>query len=187
MVPFMKDWEAVGDRLPSPQLREEWGDVVGGRSLDDLLGGVADSLRMRPPAWLPAFFGLPSSWLPIQHFSEFGLAYPWRPLRAAKFLSDILVPSVPVTAPARVPDLVSSAFWHPSLIDQRPDHNRAWTSHPEEAWFFINGILTNDGVAQLNAAYLAYLFHRPLTLIQNATGGVVEDLIECAGDKAVGD
>ncbi len=32
--------------------------------------------------------------------------------------------------------------------------------------------------------YLAYLFHRPGTVIQNSTGGLAEDLLECALDKA---
>jgi hypothetical protein len=34
-------------------------------------------------------------------------------------------------------------------------------------------------VAQINAAYLADLFHRPLALIQNSTGSIFEDLLEC--------
>lgn len=186
MVPFSHDWAVVEERLRSPELRQEWAEVVGGRELEDLLGGVADALRFRPPAWLLAFFGLPSSWLPIRPYSEFGLAYPWRPIRAARFLSDVLLPSVPVTAPAWVPGSISWAFWHPSLVAQRPDHNGSWTSHPTEAWFYINGILTDDALSQLNAAYLSYLFHRPLTLIENSTGGVVEDLVECTLDKAFG-
>ena len=186
MLPSTYDWAAAGNRLRSPELRGEWDEVVGGRDVEDLLGGVADALNIRPPAWFFSFFGLPSSWLPTRHFSEFGLAYPWRPLRAAKFLSDVLLPSVPLTAPAWVPDPISWAFWHPSLIDQRPDHNNSWTSYPNEHWFFINGILHDDRLSQLNAAYLAYLFHRPLTLIENSTGGVLEDLTECALDKAFG-
>src|SRR5512144_951077 len=39
--------------------------------------------------------------------------------------------------------------------------------------------MTNDSVAQLNAAYLASLFHRPLTLIQNSTDSLLIDLVEC--------
>lgn len=35
----------------------------------------------------------------------------------------------------------------------------------------------------MNAAYLAYLFHRPITLIQNSTCGLIADLLECAFGK----
>ena len=43
--------------------------------------------------------------------------------------------------------------------------------------------MTNDSVAQINSAYLAYLFHRPLTLIQNSTDSLWADLFECALGK----
>ena len=55
------------------------------------------------------------------------------------------------------------------------------------AWlslFFINGILTNGDVAQLNAACISYMFHRPVTLIQNATDGALADLLADAGRHA---
>jgi len=66
---------------------------------------------------------------------------------------------------------------------QRPDHNGSTTAFPDEAWFFVNGIMTNDSVAQINSAYLAYLFHRPLTMIQNSTDSLWIDLFECALSK----
>lgn len=66
---------------------------------------------------------------------------------------------------------------------QRPDHAGSFTSFPDEQWFFINGILTTDTVAQLNAAFLADLFHRPITLVQNATSSLASDLLECAIGK----
>jgi len=110
----------------------------------------------------------------------------WRPVRALGYLADILIPSVPRTPPPFTPPLLQRLSWHPSLILQRGDHHNSYTSHPDEAWFFVNGIMTNDALAQVNAAYLAYLFHRPITLIQNSTGGLAEDLLECALDKAWG-
>ena len=38
-------------------------------------------------------------------------------------------------------------------------------------------------MAHLNAAYLADLFHRPITIVQNSTGSWVADLCECALGK----
>jgi len=69
------------------------------------------------------------------------------------------------------------------MILHRPDHNQDYTTFPKEAWFFINGIMTNDSVAQLNAAYLSDLFHRPITIIQNTTQSLLIDLGECAFGK----
>lgn len=179
------NWAAAEQHLPTHELREEWSEVVGGRSWGDLLGGVRDALQIRPPAYALSVFGCPSSWRPAP-YSEFGLIYTWRALRAVKYLADVFVPSLPLTAPAWFPEPLAPLFWRPSRIDQRPDHNGSWTSHLDEAWFFINGILTNHAVAQLNAAYLAHLFHRPITLVQNSTGGLLEDLAESALDKAFG-
>jgi len=184
------DWAAVKGKLPTERLgrvpsQTDWGEVADGRELCHLVRGVHDALDIKPPLWLRSILG-PPPWLPLKRFSEFGLLYPWRPIRAATYLADILVPSLPVTPPAWLPEVIAWPFLHPSKIQQRPDHNGNWTSYPREAWFFINGILTNDAVAQLNTAYLAYLFHRPITLVQNSTGGAIEDLVECAADKAFG-
>jgi hypothetical protein len=66
---------------------------------------------------------------------------------------------------------------------QRPDHIGSYSSFPEETWFFINGIMTNDAVAQVNAALISQLFHRPVTLIQNSTNSLWTDLFQCALDK----
>ena len=69
------------------------------------------------------------------------------------------------------------------MILQRPDQYGSYQSYPREKWFFINGIMTNDDVAQFNAAFLSDLFHRPVTLIQNSTCGLLTDLAECALGK----
>ncbi|MET7397886.1 hypothetical protein ABZS66_30795 [Dactylosporangium sp. NPDC005572] len=175
----------LADRFPTDRSY-----VVGGRAWNDLLGGVVDALRI-PPAYLSSLLGHPWTWLPPHHrYSEFGLLDVWRPARVLGFVADVVVPSMPATPPSFTPPLLPSIverlFWHPTLVLQRGDHNNNYTAHPDEAWLFVNGIMTNDAVAQLNAAYLADLFHRPITLIQNATGGFVEDLLECALDKAWG-
>ncbi len=160
-------------------------EVVRDRALGDLVGGVRDALAIRPPAWGMSVFGSARSLLPTRH-SEYGLAYSWRVLRTARYLADISIPSVPVTAPDWFPEPLAPFFWHPSRVRQHPDHNESWTSHPHETWLFINGIMTSDVLAQMNAAYLADLFHRPVTLIENSTDGLLEDLIECAREKSFG-
>jgi hypothetical protein len=145
-----------------------------------LLGIAQDAVRFSPPLYISSIFGKPWGWLPPHHrYSEFKILDPWRLARSLQYLANICIPSIPRKPPTFGPPLVNRFFWQPSVILQRPDHNGSYTSFPEEAWFFVNGILTNDSVAQINAAYLADLFHRPVTLIQNSTGSIFEDLLEC--------
>ncbi len=154
------------------------------RGWDTLLGIALDALRIRPPLFASSIFGLPWTWLPPHHrYSEFGIIDLWRPGRTAKYLANTWVPSIPRTPPGFGPPFLNGWFWQPTVILQRPDHNGSYTTFPEEAWFFINGIMTNDSVAQINSAYLAYLFHRPLTMIQNSTDSLWIDLFECALGK----
>ncbi len=154
-------------------------------SIGNLAQIARDALSMVPPAYGCSIFGLPTTWLPPhRRFSEFSLLSPWRPLRAVRYLQHALLPTLPRTPPTFSPPWVNDFFWQPSVILQRPDQYGSYTSFPAEAWFFINGIMTDDAVAQVNAALLAELFHRPITLIQNSTSSLLADLLQCALDKA---
>lgn len=155
-----------------------------GREAADLAGIVADALKIQPPDYIASIFGKPASWFGPHHpYSELRMLDLWRPLRTLTYLANVALPTIPLPPPTFGPPLVNGLFWRPSVILQRPDHNGSYTSFPDEAWFFLNGIMTNDAVAQLNAAYLAYLFHRPISLIQNTTCGLLADLLECAVGK----
>ena len=57
-------------------------------------------------------------------------------------------------------------------------------AHPDERWFFLNGICTDLRVARLNATLLTTAFHRPITILYNETEGLWLDLVECAIGKA---
>ena len=157
------------------------------REIRSLLRVVEAAPGKLPGPWLllPSVLGWPNSFWP-ERYSEHRLLYSLNLLRTLRYLADVLVPSVPVIAPEWFPEPLAPFFFHPSRVDQHPDQYKSWTSHPREAWLFVNGILTDDEVAQLNAAYLADLFHRPSTLIQNSTDGFVWELAECADEKAFG-
>ena len=151
---------------------------------ETLLGIALDALRISPPLYASSIFGLPWTWLPPHNrYSEFKIIDLWRPGRTAKFLVNTWIPSIPRTPPSFGPPFLNDLFWQPTVILQRPDHNGSYTTFPDEAWFFVNGIMTNDAVAQVNSAYLAHLFHRPLTMIQNSTDSLWSDLFECALGK----
>lgn len=143
-----------------------------------------DALRIDPPLWISSIFGLPWTRLPPFHrYSEFRIVDLWQPLRSLKYLLNVGVPAIPRNPPEFLLPLTGPFFYQPTVILQRPDQYGSYTSYPRERWFFINGIMTNDDVAQLNAAYLSDLFHRPITLIQNSTCGLISDLAECALGK----
>jgi hypothetical protein len=152
--------------------------------LENLFGIGLDALKSMPPLYLCSILGLPNSWLPRSNrFSEYGIIDIWRLGRTLRFLANIAIPSVPRTPPPFGPPLLKRLFWQPSVILQRPDHHGSYTSYPDEAWFFVNGVASNGAVAQLNSAYLSYLFHRPLTMLQNATDSLLLDLLECIVGK----
>lgn len=157
-------------------------------SFRELLGIAIDALKMWPPSYIRSVLGPVSTWLPPQnYYSEFSMLDPWRPKRALKYITDVTVPSVSAVPPAflgmLLPPVVEDLFFVQTEVLHRPDYYADYTSFPKEKWFFINGILTNGDVAQLNAACISYLFHRPVTLIQNATDGALADLFECSLGK----
>jgi hypothetical protein len=153
-------------------------------SFQDLLHIAAQAARIRPPLYASTILGQPWTWLPPhRRFSEFGIVDLWRMRRTIKYLLNVTIPSFPRTPPTFGPPFLDDLFWEPTVILQRPDHNGSYTTFPDEAWFFINGIMTNDSVAQLNAAFISYLFHRPLTIIQNSTNSFIVDMAQCAIGK----
>jgi hypothetical protein len=144
-----------------------------------LLGIAQDAVRFNPPLYISSIFGRPWEWVPPHHrYSEFKILDPWRLGRTLKYLVNISLPSIPRKPPAFGFPLINRFYWQPSVILQRPDHYGGYTSFPEEAWFFVNGILTNDTVAR-STPPTGDLFPRPITLIQNSTGSLFEDLLEC--------
>ncbi len=133
----------------------------------ELAGIGLDALRSIPaPKLVFSILGLPGTWLSRRdRYSEYRIIDVWRLGRSIRFLANLTIPSVPRTPPPLSPPFLDRLFWQPTVILQRPDHNGSYTSFPGELWFFVNGVATNDFVAQVNSAYLSYLFHRPLTMI----------------------
>jgi hypothetical protein len=89
--------------------------------------------------------------------------------RTARYLTNVLIPSLQRVGPSWVPSALRRVFFHETTIQRRPDQLGGYDSFPAEDWFFINGILTDSGMAGWNADYLARIFHRSFTIVQNAT------------------
>ena len=137
-----------------------------------------------PPLYASSVLGFRLDRLPPHHrYSEFHVSTRGELHARRSSLVDATVPAITATPPPFGPPMLNALIWRPTVILQRPDHHGNCTTYPREAWFLVNGILTNDGVAHLNAWYLADLFHRPITIVQNFTGSWVADLCECALGK----
>jgi len=154
----------------------------------DLLKVTGHAASSGPPLFLRSILGKPASWLPPhRRFSEYNIIDLWRPPTTLRFLADFMLPAFATTTPdlARwlLPRIVHRRIWRPTHFFRQPDEYGGVSSFPDEHWFFINGIATNADVARLNAAYLAHLFHRPVTVVQNATQSILLDLGECAIGK----
>ena len=139
----------------------------------DLARVTLASFRFFPPFYFRSIFGKFRSWAPPHaEFSEYSIMDLWRLPRTLRFLADLTVPATSTTAPdwARsfLPRFVTRRFWRPTEFFRHPDEYGGVSSFPDEHWFFINGICTNEDVARMNADYLAHLFHRPVTLIMTA-------------------
>lgn len=148
--------------------------------MNNLLQIAANAMRLPRPYFISSILGRPWTWLPPHgRFSEFTIIDPWRWRRTLKYLVNVTIPSLPHTPPSYGPPPLNELFWHPTVILQRPDHYGSYASFPDEAWFLVNGIMTNDDVAQLNAAYVSWLFHRPVTIIQNSPDSLLVDLVQC--------
>lgn len=163
----------------------KWSDSH--RSLAELLRGVRDAAAFSPAKWVPSILGGPLSVLPpYGKFSEYRHVVPLyaAPGELLKYWPDVLIPSLPLETPDWAPSIAGLFTFRPSTVEEVPDRWGATTSFPEEEWFLINGILTNDDLARVNARYLAHLFRRPVTLVQNATSGALVDLLECAAGKS---
>ena len=157
-----------------------------GDELAELATSVLDAVRGIPPWGLPqSVLGRLTVSAPYLH-SEYAMLASRDIGRTTRYLIDVVVPSLNRRPPTWLPGPLRNVFFHETTVQRRPDQLGSYDSFPSEEWFFINGILTDPGMAAWNADYLARLFHRPFTVIQNATDGPISDLIECADEKAFG-
>lgn len=161
----------------------KWADHE--RTVRQLARAALDAASLPPVHLLTSVFGGPTSVLPpYDPESEYRHVVYAGPVRTARYLLEVAIPSVPVPTPAWAPSGLDFLFWHPSTVERIGDRYGHPASHPDEAWFFINGIMTSDDLARVNARLLADVFARPVTVVHNATSGLAVDLAECVLGKA---
>ena len=156
------------------------------KEMKDLLAILQDALSFWPPLYPNSILGHPWTWIPPHpEYSEFRIFDTRDMMRAIKYFVDVTVPALPFEMPENLPGFGTAVFWRPTRILFQPDPNDDPYSHPDEAWVYINGIGTNPEMARLNASYLAKIFGRPMTIIQNATDSIMVDLFEAVLGKAL--
>lgn len=154
--------------------------------IGQLLSIGFEALKIRPPMYIQSVLGNPAEWLFTRNASEFSAINIYKPIKTLNLAIDLLVPALPLQAPAPIPPLLKRLFWRPTRMMFNPDQNQNPNTFPEESWFFINGICTNEMIARQNASYLSEMFHRPFQIVQNATDGAAVDLMECVVGKGLG-
>lgn len=153
-------------------------------SLENMLKIGWEALKIFPPFYVQSVLGSAIHWLPpYRKYCEFTILNPWQPVTTLEYLRDISIPSLP-HAPNKwartfLPPIVTDTFWRASSYHQQMDPFDSETSFSDEKWFFLNGIATNESVAQINASLLSEMFRRPVTIINNATNSVALDLVQC--------
>ncbi|MBK7994601.1 MAG: alpha/beta hydrolase [Blastocatellia bacterium] len=145
------------------------------RKTQDLLRDIlifSDSVSLRPWKNITAVFGETNTWHCNAPRSEYKILKKdnFRQLsRLGSYLKDALIPRL--------------QFKEPKSIYIKCDDS-AQTAN-KEAWFFVNGVATNEKVAKWNGKRLRDLFKRPITVLFNPTNGLGMDLIECIFDRTL--
>ncbi len=137
---------------------------------------VVDALDLEPPRYVEALLGRWWTWFwPHRKLSELRMVSLWKLRRTIKYLVAVTVPSV-IAKPSAAKE--GGLFVHPSKIFRQADPDGRLDSFPEEAWFFVNGLVATEALARIQAQSLARLVCRPFTIIHNATDSVGVDVIE---------
>ncbi|OUS26454.1 hypothetical protein A9Q99_18130 [Gammaproteobacteria bacterium 45_16_T64] len=153
-------------------------------SLQNMLKIGLKALDIFPPFYVQSVLGPAYQWLPpYREYSEFTILNPWKPLTALEYIRDVTIPSLD-RAPNKwartfIPPLITDTFWRPSTYHQQMDPFDSETSFIREKWFFLNGIMTNESVAQINSGLISKMFRRPVTIINNSTNSLPLDLAQC--------
>ena len=155
------------------------------QELRELLAILGDALSFFPPLYVNSILGHPWTWLPPHpKTSEYSVVNPRQLAKSLDYLVHVTVPAAPISLPQNLPGFGDAVFWRPTEVQYQLDPNNIPDSFPEESWVFINGVATNSTMARINSSYLAEMFRRPMTVIQNASDSIGVDLMECVVGKA---
>ena len=134
---------------------------------------------------LAGIIGLPSSWMDwFQNVRQVVEGKPW-PERLVLLIGTVWQCLLfrPFSCPfPDIPLWVQMFFFREKEAVYPPSHAGS-APVQDEYWIYINGMVTNQFVAQANAQRLYEIFGRPVTVCLNPTDGFLVDLLECIVDK----
>lgn len=135
---------------------------------------IVDAYR-RTPRLLEAFVGsAPASAMGTTSNNELSPTH-WSWGEVCALLRTLFLPTLPGRPPPFCPDWLRSVMYGKTsqiLLDDR-------CARTSEAWVYVNGIMSNRAVVELNRARARELFQRPIDVVHNQTDSLVMDLVEC--------
>lgn len=143
-----------------------------------------DALFSSRGEYIKSILGEPETWFDTDKFSEFNLASA-DILKFIKYSSEATLPPIlgdNYFLKPFIPNFLQSVLFVEQGSIWEVD-NQMPEKFENEKWFFINGIVTNEDLAEANAKYLIQLFHRPVTILHNPTNGIFLDLMQSAVGK----
>ena len=99
----------------------------------------------------------------------------WNTIKLLHLLSDIFFIKLPIYCPTWVPYPIKKLLFG--------DNSKYLPSEKEYedriCIIYLNGILSNEEIVELNRRELNKIFNRPINVLHNVTDSLISDLIEC--------
>ncbi len=150
----------------------------------DLLATMGRAFKFFPPLYVNSILGHPPDWVPpYPQYSEFRILDPRKPVRALHYLIDAGLMPIPMKRPRWLGFVPEVFFLQEPHVMHWQGQMQDYDPHPDESWFFINGVTSNNDIAKLQRACLTHFFRRPMTIIQNPTDSIYLDILEAAVGK----
>ena len=96
-----------------------------------------------------------------------------------ELMSDIFFPSLPFSCPSWCPHFFKKMFFGGSSTFIKSFKEEK----DDQFWIYVNGILTNKKIIEMNRILLEDVFDRPIHVVHNDSDSIVVDLIECLVGK----
>tara|TARA_Y100000992_G_C21211385_1_gene465630 strand:- start:34 stop:921 length:888 start_codon:yes stop_codon:yes gene_type:complete len=107
----------------------------------------------------------------------------WNIYKLIELNSDLFIPKLPIHSPSWVPKFIKKILFGSNckyLPDSIKDEDKICI-------IYINGIMSNRDVVEVNRGELKKIFNRPIDVIHNVTDSFIMDILECLIGKETND
>ena len=107
----------------------------------------------------------------------------WNVIKLLQLISDLFLVKLPINCPSWIPNPIKKLFF---------GENSKYLPAKEEyedgiCIIYLNGILSNKELIELNRQELSKIFNRKINVLHNVTDSLISDLIECLIGKTTED